>query len=137
MTLNILSRPASCILPLQVLERKAPPTFPIVVEIRDRSFYVAHVGVCVGGVRRVSVLCLTHHSNNLIIIINCLLWLVSAAFRCLELLEPAGALGAGALVAGAFFARVLVVTPPLTTAAAACVDRSGLRSLWTAFCRIR
>eukprot|EP00798_Chlamydomonas_sp_ICE-L_P015818 gene15818-21937_t len=25
-----------------VLERKGPPTFPIVVEIRDRSFYVAH-----------------------------------------------------------------------------------------------
>jgi hypothetical protein len=27
---------------LQILERKAPPTFPIVVEIRARNFYVAH-----------------------------------------------------------------------------------------------
>ncbi len=28
--------------PVQILERKAPPTFPIVVEIRARNFYVAH-----------------------------------------------------------------------------------------------
>lgn len=25
-----------------MLERRGPPTFPIVVEIRDRAFYVAH-----------------------------------------------------------------------------------------------
>ncbi len=34
----------ACALPsrTQILERKAPPTFPIVVEIRDRALYVAH-----------------------------------------------------------------------------------------------
>lgn len=35
-------RPAAPAPARQILERKAPPTFPIVVELRARSFYVAH-----------------------------------------------------------------------------------------------
>ena len=40
--------------PCQILERKGPPTFPIVVEIRERAFYV---GACAASQPPCSAFC--------------------------------------------------------------------------------